>query len=241
MALKLDLAPRGSLTAYIEDQLRAQLMCGALRPGERLVTRPLAQQLGTSPTPVREALLKLVAAGALDAAPAQSFQVPVVTRERYLEMSRIRKALEGLAAEEATQRIDEAGRAELAGLNDRFRAAKAAGDVRAALKCNQAFRFTLYRSAAMPTLLELIETVWLRIGPCFNYLYPAARLTGGRHNYDEVLEALAVPDAARVRRAVERAIDDGTAILMDSRYFNGYLQLPSDLEGDCDTPPTALP
>ena len=56
-----------------------------------------APSLGTSITPVREALLRLVSSGALHATPAQAFLVPEVTLERYNEINAIRKQLEPMA------------------------------------------------------------------------------------------------------------------------------------------------
>ena len=188
-------------------------MAGVLRPGERLVTRDLAVQLGASSTPVREALLKLVAMGALEVAPAQAFTVPVVSRRRYMEICDIRKAVEGLASERAAERIEETQLTALAAVARDFQAAKAVGDVRAALELNKAFRFGVYAHAAMPTLLEIIGSLWLRLGPCFNYLYPQPRL--GRHSYDDLIEALRARDGAAARSAIERAIEQGAAILLD--------------------------
>ena len=49
-----------SLTLQVENDLKHQLSIGALKPGARLITKNLAEQLGMSITPVREALLRLV-------------------------------------------------------------------------------------------------------------------------------------------------------------------------------------
>jgi GntR family colanic acid and biofilm gene transcriptional regulator len=208
-------APRGGLAGFAERALKQALLNGRLRPGERLVTRDLAQRLGTSLTPVREALLKLVAAGVLEAAPSQSFQVPVIGAARYLEIAEIRRALEGMAAERATARIDAAQLIALRAVNDRFQSAKRAQNVVEALACNREFRFAIYHIAGMPVLLDMIERLWLQIGPTLNYLYPqppsAAR---DRHNYDRMLQALARRDAAGVRAAIDRAIDAGNRIVL---------------------------
>ena len=188
-------------------------MAGFLHPGERLNTRDLADQLGASITPVREALLKLVATGALEIAPAQAFTVPVVSRRRYLEICDIRKAVEGLAAERAAERIDGTQLAALATVAQDFQAAKSFGDVREALELNKTFRFGVYEHAAMPTLLDIIKALWLRLGPCFNYLYPQPRLD--RHSYDDLIEALRAADGPAARSAIERAIDQGAGILLN--------------------------
>lgn len=215
MVLALRQLPRQSLVASIEEQLRDALISGRLRPGDRLNIRLLAQQLGTSPTPVREALIKLAAAGALTAEPGQSFRVPTLTRNEYLEISQIRRAVEGLSAVQATSRISEEEISGLAEIERRFLAAKRDVDVEQALHCNKQFRFTLYEAANMPNLLAIIEGLWLRIGPCFNYLYPQQAIgSGSHHNYDDIISALHRREPEAVRAAVERAIDQGSAILL---------------------------
>jgi len=164
---------------------------------------------------VREALIKLAAPGAVDAEPGQSFRVPIVTRAEFLEISKIRRAVEGLAAAEATPRIADEQITSLAEIERQFLDAKTKGNVAEALHYNRQFRFTLYEAAGMPNLLIIIEGLWLRIGPCFNYLYPQPPIgTQGHHNYDDVVAALQKRDASAVRAAVERAIDQGGQILL---------------------------
>ena len=221
-------APKGGLVGFVESQLRQALLEGRLRPGERLVTRDLAARLGTSPTPVREALLRLVAAGVIEAAPSQSFQVPVLDAARYLELADIRAVLEGLAAERAVARITAADIAMLRGINRDFQAAKRSGDVAAALVRNRAFRFALYELAGMPALVDMIERLWLQIGPTLNFLYPQAAAPG-EHSYDRILLALENRDVAAVRAAIDSAIEDGNAILlanMDGEAVAEMLALP---------------
>lgn len=58
-------AQRISLTQQVENNIKNALIIGALKPGERLVTREIAASQGISITPVREALLRLVSSGAL--------------------------------------------------------------------------------------------------------------------------------------------------------------------------------
>lgn len=215
MALDLPEAPRGGLAGFVEQTLKQALMEGRLKRGERLVTRDLAARLGTSPTPVREALLKLVAAGALEAAPAQAFTVPVVTVREYRELADIRRTVEGLAAERATAAMGSDVLEALHGINAAYRAARLRHDVAEALRLNRTFRFMLYEAAGMPTLLDMIERLWLRIGPSLNHLYPRPdEVDLGRHSYDDLLDALRLRDAAAVRAAIERAIVAGTEILI---------------------------
>ena len=214
MLVDLEPAPRGGLAGYVERALKQALLQGTLRPGQRLVTRDLAAQLGTSPTPVREALLKLVAAGVLEAQ-SQAFQVPTISAARYQEIADIRLELEGLATARAALRITDGERAELRGINGRFQAAKRERDVPAALAANRAFRFGLYEAARMPVLLEMIERLWLQIGPALNFLYPQdIPSDAAQHTYAAVLDALDRRDAPAARAAIAHSIVIGTKILV---------------------------
>ena len=211
---RFEAAPRTSLVSHVETQLRDALIEGRLEPGTRLVTKELADSLGMSITPVREALVRFAASGVLTAEPASSFRVPYMTVERYEELLKIRKLVEGLAAETAAARISDA---EIGALENRLNAyldAKRSRDSHLALKENKAFRFLVYSAADMPTLLEVIETLWLRAGPGFNYLYPEVEEEQNRAehaNYSRLIRALRDRDSAAARDAIEHAIDDGAA------------------------------
>ncbi|WP_455428145.1 GntR family transcriptional regulator [Dryocola sp. LX212] len=215
----LEKAQRMSLTLQVEARLKSALIVGALKPGARLVTKDIAEQLGTSITPVREALLRLVSSGALDATPAQAFLVPEISLSRYQEIITIRKSLEVMAVTEAVRLMDAEKLERLRQLYDHFRTAKLSANVEQALQANRTFRFQLYDYAQMPTLSVLIEQLWVRIGPCFNYLYPQSQETAqGHHNYDDLLEGLAEKDVNRCVKAVLKSIDDGATILLN-QYF----------------------
>src|SRR5476649_2705569 len=190
---EMEKAQRVSLTMQVEAKLKGALIVGVLKPGARLVTKDIADQLGTSVTPVREALLRLVSAGALDATPAQAFLVPKIPLARYQEITLIRKNLEGLAVSQASLHVTPEKLMLLT---------------------------TLYEMAAMPTLTALIEQLWVQIGPCFNYLYPqSSHMAKGKHNYDQLLLALEAGDSKRCVKLIHKAIDDGAAILGE-HYFS---------------------
>ncbi len=78
------------------------------------------------------------------------------------------------------------------------------GDAKGYLDANEAFHLILYRAAGSPLLLELIETVWLQVGPISNLLFGDAQFAGTLNDaHDELLNAAKARDAAGVRRAIE--------------------------------------
>ncbi|TFF24875.1 FCD domain-containing protein [Jiella endophytica] len=210
-------APRRSLVTHVEDVLRKALIEGRLEPGTRLVTRELADSLGMSITPVREALVRFVASGVLTAEPSQSFRVPTLGVAQYSEICEVRKAVEGLAAANAAVRISAAEINEMEALLTRYLEAKSASDPHLALTVNKEFRFVVYTAASMPTLLAVIEMLWLKAGPGFNYLYPEeARRVTEHANYDDLLAAMRERDPNAARAAIERAITDGSKRVLDA-------------------------
>jgi len=215
----LDKAQRLSLTVQVESRLKSALILGMLKPGARLVTKEIAQQLGTSITPVREALLRLVASSALDVTPAQAFLVPAISECHYQEIATIRKVLEGMAVQKATREMNKAGLLRLNQLRDCFLSAKKVS-VEAALKANRDFYFQLFHYADMPTLTGLIEQLWVRVGPSFNYLYPRfEEISSMPHNYDILIEALTERDEIRSVAAIHKNIVDDSDILL--RQYRG--------------------
>ena len=86
MNLKLDKLHRENLTSRVYEGIKEALIKGHFRPGEKIGIRKIASEMGTSPTPVREALLQLVSSHALEMKPAHSVTVPVLTKDIYLEI-----------------------------------------------------------------------------------------------------------------------------------------------------------
>lgn len=211
--LDLEKAQRTSLTMQVEASLKNALIIGALKPGARLITKEIADQLGTSITPVREALLRLVSAGALHATPAQAFLVPELTNARYQEINHIRKKLEGMAVRAASKNMTAGRLNELRVLAGAFQEAVKTGNTELTMQSNRVFRFAVYQYADMPTLTAIIEQLWVCIGPCFNYLYPSSVELTRCHDYGDLLSALEKGDENGCEKAICRTIDDGAIIL----------------------------
>ena len=121
----------------LQDQLyqniRSGLLSGRFQPGERLKIRDLAAEWGTSPMPVRAALQRLVAEGALEGEAQRSLRVPAMTRERFEQLLPVRINLEGLAVELAAARITPAELTTLQGCIERMEVALRERDVQAYL------------------------------------------------------------------------------------------------------------
>lgn len=206
-----DLAPlerTETLGARVRDRLRSAIMGGQFRPGDKLTLRALATSFGVSLTPAREALFNLAAEGILEAGPNGSIYIPRMTVEGIRELTKIRLALEGLAAMEATQRLSEADVAGIVSLNDRLIEADRAGDYKLLNSCNWQFHFRIYGAAGMPLLLKSIESCWLRSGSYLSIIYPEfGRSDAGIRNHQAIIRAIEtrLPEAlaAAIRQDIE--------------------------------------
>ena len=163
-----------SLATQVLREIRSAVVLGDLAPGARLTFRDVAQRLNASVTPVREALLQLVAEHVLSVGPGRTITVPILTRAQFLELRVVRIVLEGLAAEAAARQSGARLADELQVIHRRLDDAKRARDARQATIQNRAFHFRLYEAAALPALLGMIENIWLRTGPYHRYIFADA-------------------------------------------------------------------
>lgn len=191
-------------------RLREAIASGAMLPGQRLTVRGLVDALGIGFTPAREALNRLAAEGALQPAPNRTLTVPALTLRRYEEVVAIRRELEPLAAMAALPRLADADIEAMGAIQRRLLDAMARRDYVSVLACNREFHFTLYRQADMPTLLAILEGLWLQTGPTLRHLYPGYALDWkGGINHEAILAALRDRDARRVGEAIRQDLDDG--------------------------------
>lgn len=206
----LEQVVRANLGAQAHGKLRKALSTGELRPGERLNGRALAARLGTSLTPVREALLQLVAEGALEMQAGKAFTVPVPTRAAYLELRDLRLVLEGMAAERAAVAISPLALTRLATAHRKLCAAKERGDFAGALRWNEEFHLGLAAAAGMPRLLRLVEGLWIQSGPFLNDLRADWPHTVAEpHPHLLVLQALDARNGQAAAAAIRRDILEG--------------------------------
>lgn len=216
---------RVSLAEQVHDELARGLSTGRFLPGTRLVVRDLAEVMGLSPTPVREALQQLVAEGALTQEAGRSFRVPEFTGSDYEELRSLRVMLEGEAAASAALRIGDEAIARLASIHEQLIAAKAAEDYKAAIFWNQAFHLGVSAESGNRRLLRLVNGLWLQMGPLLNMLYlrtgsdrqqDSDLAPEARHAHEVLLDAFRNRDPEAARAALQGDINGGSAEILDA-------------------------
>lgn len=203
---------------HVYAGIRAALVRGRFAPGEKLVLRQLAAEFNVSLTPVREAMHRLIAEGVVTHERGRSVRVPVLTREKILELRDIRMTLECLAVERGAARATEAEVRALERLTEELYAARRDGDVaRDSLKVAE-FQFMLYGMSKMGVLVRHIEMLWQQTGPYIRFLYPEyiKRVQQVRPTWRfDLCDALRKHDVATARRLIEPDIYEALTFLSD--------------------------
>lgn len=195
-------------------ELRSAIMAGRFAPGERLTVRGIAEELGVSAMPVRSAFARLVAEKIVGQNASGGVELPQMSQEAYIELLRLRALLEGHAAYLAAERATTREVAQLRKLADILTEASNSGDAHGYVKANKAFKFAVVATAKSEPLLDLVERLWLQVGP-FMYLFQRDvnhQAEIDRHH--QVVEAIAKHDAATAKAEVERDILDGIDFLI---------------------------
>lgn len=208
-----------SLAESARGELRAAVMAGRFEPGTRLTVRSVAQALGVSFTPAREALYGLVSEGALEIAASGTAVVPVLCEARVNELLVIRRALECTAAREAAAHIGPPDLDALRTCHAALIAADASGEYKRLMALNWQFHFAIYAASGLPRLVRMIESCWLQTGSYLNVIYPEyGQSDRGLRIHAAILAALEAGDSAALVEAVRSDIDmAGQALIMAIR------------------------
>lgn len=159
--------------AYVS--LKSALLAGRFVPGARVVLREVADDLGISLTPVRDAVNRLIAEKVLERGgpgPAGAAMVPLLDENQFSQLMVVRASLEPLAAAAAAAnatpaQVDAVERY----LVEMKRSVKENRTGRY-LEAHYQFHFGIYSLCAMPILEEIIESVWLRCAPTLTLALP---------------------------------------------------------------------
>ncbi len=142
----------------IYEHLREELLSGKFPPHQRLIEAKIAKEIGTSRTPVREALHSLEMEGLIESIPRVGYVVRLISEEEVEEICQIRAVIEGLAARWAISKDRDRLVAEL-GRNISFCEQKVlSGDVRFFVESDAQFHEILCRFSGSKRLLELAQT-----------------------------------------------------------------------------------
>jgi len=193
--------------------LRTRIMHGELVPGEPLTLRGIGKEYGVSMTPVREALRRLIAEGALSLSSSGRVSTPELSNERIEELAALRSLLEPELAVRALPRAHSALIERMEIINRSIAEKIAKKDAVGYIRTNLEFHRTLYLRAQAPAMLAMAETVWLQMGPTMRALYGRLHRTEAPRHHRLILAALNAGDEPGLRLAVRADVTQGLKLL----------------------------
>lgn len=206
---------RSNLRAQIKDVILQRIVTGEYPPGSRLVETRIAQELGVSQAPVREALRDLEQLGCIVHEPFRGCSVKAFSAEELLEAFPVRAALEALAARLAAERMTEDELLLLAELLETMRRAARRGDAHDQSQANASFHATIVRAARNATL----ERQWSFLEP-YSRTYltvsqPGLDLQALSERHVPILDALRARDGDAAAEAMHRHLMDAADLLKE--------------------------
>lgn len=205
-----------TLQQKVYGELKSALISGEFAPGVVLTIRTLANEFGTSPMPVREALQRLVSEHALEFVGKRKIRVPHASVEAMEDLIGLRRLLEGEAAARAAKHASAQDLKELRTLNASMVEAAGSTKGREVVNLNRDFHFAVYRAARSPALLRTIEPLWLQSGPYVSIAYSRFKEETRRKPrtfpaHDDLIGAIERRDGDAAREAMQADIDAAAA------------------------------
>ncbi|MEM5477714.1 GntR family transcriptional regulator [Pacificibacter sp. AS14] len=193
----------------VYTRLRQAIMVGTIEPGTNLTMRGLADTMGLSPTPIREAVRRLSSEGAIEILPNRRMAIPEMTMGRFEELVALRISLEIHAAERALPYISDIVIDEMQRLDEEMDIAIADMRIDDLAILNQKFHRMLYSVNPNQVCVPAIESVWLQLGPFQRQVVQRVKEFYKVDRHKEILAALRSREVASLVVAIESDIREG--------------------------------
>jgi len=153
---KLEIRNYKPLGEVVFEYLRNAILAGELKPGERLMEVTIADQLGVSRTPVREAIRKLEKESFVIMIPRKGAYVADLTKNDIIEVLEIRKELEGFAAFLAAERMSDAEKEALSKIVGHFNESMVEMDKKSMIEADNEFHSLIFDATKNQRLIAII-------------------------------------------------------------------------------------
>ena len=193
----------------VYQNLRELILFGEIAPGQAVTIQGLAEELQAGMTPIREAIRRLSAEGALTFQGNRRVIVPVLSEQNINELNFLREALEPQLIILATERATAADIDALAEIDRELDNAIKSGNINAYLRQNYHFHKTLYGLADAPILEQIADCLWLRYGPSLRVVCGRIGTLNLTDEHKETLNAMTEGDSQRAADAIRADITQG--------------------------------
>jgi len=195
--------------------LRERILIGGLAPGMAVTLRGLADVLGVSVMPVRDAVRRLIAERALTMQDNRRVLVPEMTRSKFNQIVFARQSLEPELAARALAVMSPRVIKAVNAIDKAIDRAMMRGDVESYMRGNFQFHFTIYKQAGNDTLLGLVESIWLQFAPFMRVAYDRYDTAKLEDFHQAAIKAMRNGDEAGLRAAIAADIGQGMNFIGD--------------------------
>lgn len=197
------------LRDVVFNTLRQAILTGELKPGERLMEIHLANKLGVSRTPIREAIRKLELEGLVTMIPRRGAEVAQITEKSMNDVLEVRRAMDALCTELACERITTEEVEALEAACEQFIKIAATKDIRKCAQADVHFHDIIVKATGNKRLVQLINNLSEQMYRYrFEYLKDVSRYDTLIEEHKQICEAIKNRDKEAAKAAAELHIDN---------------------------------
>ncbi|KZL04580.1 HTH-type transcriptional regulator McbR [Pseudovibrio axinellae] len=200
----------------VYQQLRDRILFGGFLPGKAVTLRGLADDLGVSAMPVREAVRRLIAENALELHGNRRVFIPDLSEKVINEIWSARRLLEVELALMALKNLSDDDIQSLQDIDERIDVSLETGDVEGYMRGNYEFHFYLYSQSKSEVLIKLVRNLWVQFGPFMRLVYGRSGTANLEDQHKQALEALKSRDQRALRAALEADISQGMGFIQET-------------------------
>lgn len=207
--LKVNINEYLPLRDVVFNTLRQAILKGELKPGERLMEIQLAQRLGVSRTPIREAIRKLELEGLVTMVPRKGAEVAQITEKSLRDVLEVRGALEELTIQLACTKMNDKILADLNEAHTRFKQAINSKDLTKIAECDVIFHDVIYDATQNEKLIQILNNLREQM-----YRYRMEYIKDSKthkrliEEHEEIIKMLKTADVDGARKAIRTHIDN---------------------------------
>ena len=206
--LNFDIQNHRPLREMVYEELKMQILTGVIVPGTRMMEVELAEEMGVSRTPIREAIRKLEKEGLVTIEPRRGAYASQISTEDMVEILEVRQNMEGLAAFFAASRMQPEQMEELKNISTKYNKAVTDRDMESMIKYDTRFHRIIVESCNNKILVQMIEQLQ-ELVLRFRYIYydDFKRAENMPEEHYMILSAIENKDADAARAAADLHID----------------------------------
>ncbi len=205
------------LRDVVFNTLRQAILRGELKPGERLMEIQLANKLGVSRTPIREAIRKLELEGLVLMIPRKGAEVAEITEKSLRDVLEVRRALEELAVGLVCEKITDEQIQDLKDAAEEFKESLKSGDITRIAEADVKFHDVIYMATDNQKLIQLLNNLREQM-----YRYRVEYLKRSDfhqqliHEHEEIIETIESGQKDRAVQVVCQHVDNQVEAVMDT-------------------------